>query len=202
MAAAPRQPLPSLAESRSAPRASRPGRSHRRALGRPGAHRRLAQTRPRLRRPARGPAAGWLPPAPLAKALVEYGKLLRTLHALRWFTDEAFRRRIGRQLNRGEALNDLRRFIFFAHRTVRYPHHDDQTTQAHCHTLVVNACILSTTGYLQDAIDADRAEGHQVSDEAIAHLSPAHFEAINPYGTLAFDVAAVLNRARRPLRRV
>ena len=74
--------------------------------------------------------------------------------------------------------------------------------KAHCHTLVVNACILSTSGYLQDAIDARRAEGHQVSDEAIAHLSPAHFEAINPYGTLAFDVAAVLNRARRPLRRV
>ena len=52
---------------------------------------------------------------PLAKAMLEYGKLLRTLHALRWFTDEAFRRRIGRQLNRGEALNDLR-FIFFANR--------------------------------------------------------------------------------------
>lgn len=118
---------------------------------------------------------------PLAKALVEYGKLLRTLHALRWFTDEAFRRRIGRQLNRGEALNDLRRFIFFANRgAVRCPHHDDQTTQAHCHTLVVNACILSTTGYLQDAIDAQRADGHPVSDEAIAHLGPAHFEAINP----------------------
>ncbi len=33
---------------------------------------------------------------PLAKALLEYGKLMRTLHALRWFTDEAFRRRIGR----------------------------------------------------------------------------------------------------------
>jgi TnpA family transposase len=140
---------------------------------------------------------------PLAKALLEYGKLLRTVHALRWFTDEAFRRRIGRQLNRGEALNDLRRFIFFAHRgTVRYPHHDDQTTQAHCHTLVINACILSTTGYLQDAIDARRAEGHQVSDESIVHLSPAHFEAINPYGTLTFDIAGILKRPRRPLRRV
>ena len=121
--------------------------------------------------------------------------------SLRWFTDEAFRRRIGRQLNRGEALNDLRRFIFFAHRgTVRYPHHDDQTTQAHCHTLVVNACILSTTGYLHDAINAQRADGHTISDEAIAHLSPAHFKAINPYGTLSFDVARVLNRTRRPLR--
>ncbi len=139
---------------------------------------------------------------PLAKAMLEYGKLLRTLHALRWFTDEAFRRRIGRQLNRGEATNDLRRFIFFANRgAVRSPHHDDQTTQAHCHTLVVNACVLSTTGYLEDAIDAEEADGHEITDEAKAHLSFAHFETINPYGTMVFDIAGVLNRARRPLRR-
>ncbi len=137
---------------------------------------------------------------PLAKALLEYGKLLRTLHALRWFTDEAFRRRIGRQLNRGEATNDLRRFIFFANRgAVRYPHHDDQTTQALCHTLVVNACVLSTTGYLEDAINAQEDDGHQVSDQVKAHISPAHFEAINPYGTLIFDIAGVLKRSRRPL---
>jgi TnpA family transposase len=136
---------------------------------------------------------------PLSKAMLEYGKLLRTLHALRWFTDEAFRRRIGRQLNRGEALNDLRRFIFFANRgTIRYSGHEDQTTQAHCHTLVVNLCILSTTGYLKDAIDAQRADGHAVSDEAIANLSPGQFETINPYGTLTFDITVVLKRPRRP----
>jgi len=136
---------------------------------------------------------------PLSKAMLEYGKLLRTLHALRWFTDEAFRRRIGRQLNRGEALNDLRRFIFFANRgTVRYSDHEDQTTQAHCHTLVVNTCILSTTGYLQDAVQAERADGRPISDAAIANLSPGQFETINPYGTLTFDIAGVLRRPRRP----
>jgi len=48
---------------------------------------------------------------PLSKALLEYGKLMRTLHNLRWFSDEAFRRRIGRQLNRGEGSHDLRHFI-------------------------------------------------------------------------------------------
>jgi len=139
---------------------------------------------------------------PLAKAMLEYGKLLRTVHALRWFTDEAFRRRIGRQLNLGESLNDLRRFIFFAHRgKVRYPRHDDQTTQAHCHSLVVNACVLSTTGYLEDAIAAQRADGHPVSDEAISHLSPGHYEPINPYGTLNIDVADVTKRPRRSVRR-
>lgn len=140
---------------------------------------------------------------PLAKALLEYGKLLRTAHALRWYTDETFRRRIGRQLNRGETLNDLRRFIFYAERgKIHHRDHDDQTMQAHCNTLVVNAYILSATGYLQDAIDARTAEGHPVSEQALAHLSPARFEAINPYGDLRFDVAAILARTgRRPLRR-
>ncbi len=127
---------------------------------------------------------------------------MRTVHALRWFTDEAFRRRIGRQLNKGESLNDLRRFLAFAHSgDLRYHHHDDQTAQALCLTLVTNACILSTTGYIQDAIDAERADGHEISEEAIAHTSPGHFEAINPYGTHTIDVAGVLNRrGRRPLR--
>lgn len=87
------------------------------------------------------------------------------------------------------------------HGKVRYPRHDDQTTQAYCHSLVVNACVLSTTGYLQAAIDAQRAEGHPVRDEAISHLSPGHCEPINLYGTLNFDVADVADRPRRPLRR-
>jgi TnpA family transposase len=140
---------------------------------------------------------------PLAKALVEHGKLLRTLHALRWFTDEAFRRRIGRELNRGEFMNELRRFLAFAHRGhIRHRHHDDQTMQAHCLTLVTNACVLSTTRYLQEAIDAERADGYEVTDEVMSHLSPARFEGINPYGAYTIDVAAVLNRTNpRPLRR-
>ena len=139
------------------------------------------------------------PAAPARASGRSSGKLLRTAHALRWYTDEAFRRRIGRQLNRGETLNDLRRFISYAERgKVRYRQLEGQTLQAHCNTLVVNTCILSTTGYLQDAITGRDS----ASDAAIALLSPAHFEAINPYGDMRFDVAAILARtSRRPLRR-
>jgi Tn3 transposase DDE domain-containing protein len=109
---------------------------------------------------------------------------------------------IARQLNRGETLNELRRFIVYAHRgQILHRRHEDQTMQAHCHTLVVNACILSTTWYLHDAVDADRAAGHEIGDATIAHLTPARFEAINPYGLLTFEVAKILNRTnRRPLR--
>jgi hypothetical protein len=57
----------------------------------------------------------------------------------------------------------------------------------------------STTGYIQDAIDAHRAAGHEVSEQTIADTSRAIFEVINPYGTLNFDVAGILSRTgRRP----
>jgi len=141
---------------------------------------------------------------PLAKALLEYGKLLRTVHALRFFTDEAYRRRIGRQLNKGESVNKLRRFLAYAQAgVVRHRYHEDQLMQADCLTIVTNACILSTTWYEQDAIEAREAAGQTVSDEAKIQISFAQFEAINPWGSHNIDVAAILERGgRRPLRRV
>lgn len=44
----------------------------------------------------------------------EYGAVRRTIHAARYLTDEDRRRRVGRQLNKGEGLHSLRRTLFFA----------------------------------------------------------------------------------------
>ena len=135
---------------------------------------------------------------PLAQALIEYGKLQRTNHALRWFTDEAFRRRISRQLNRGESLNGLRRYLFFANRgEIIHQRQEDQTTQAHCHTLLTNASILWTTLYLGHAVTAHRNEGHHIEEHHLAHISPARFKHINPYRTYTFNVQDILQQCRR-----
>lgn len=69
--------------------------------------------------------------------------------------------------------------------------------QAHCHTLVTNACILWTTTYLGHAID-DAPE--PVPNEVIAHLSPARREHINPYGTYTFNLDTIRQPIRRELR--
>jgi TnpA family transposase len=50
----------------------------------------------------------------LTRALQEYGRLQKTLFLLRYTQDIDLRKRIGRQLNKGEELHALRRFIFFA----------------------------------------------------------------------------------------
>ncbi|SDP28543.1 Transposase and inactivated derivatives, TnpA family [Actinopolyspora xinjiangensis] len=84
----------------------------------------------------------------LAQALVEYGKLQRTIYALRYLADEAYRRRITRQLNKGESLHSLRRDLFFAHDgTMRRRHQEQQTEQALCLSLVTNAIITWNTAY-------------------------------------------------------
>lgn len=130
----------------------------------------------------------------LAKALHKYGRLVRTIYICRYVADEELRRRVRRQLNKGESLHALRRDLFFAHQGhVRRRHLDDQIDQALCLTLVTNACVLWTTTYLDDVLDTLRGEGADVRDEIAAHLTPAQHDHINFYGTYSFDLEAELS---------
>ncbi len=138
----------------------------------------------------------------LAKALHEYGRLIRTIYLCRYIADQELRRRVRRQLNKGESLHALRRDLFFAHQgQVRRRHLDDQVDQALCLTLVTNAAVLWTTTYLGHALDALRDDGVEVTDDFAAHLTPAQHDHINFYGTYSFDIDAELGReGHRPLR--
>jgi TnpA family transposase len=78
----------------------------------------------------------------LTRALQEYGRVAKTLLVLRYLGSEAYRRRIGVQLNKGEALHALRRFLFFTHPgQVRRGQPEDQANPASCLNLVTNAVI-------------------------------------------------------------
>ncbi len=94
----------------------------------------------------------------LAAALKEYGALRRTIDAARYLADPAYRRRISRQLNKGESLHALRRDLLYAHEgTVRARHLEQQTEQAWCLTLVTNAVAAWTTEYYGLAVGSMRA---------------------------------------------
>jgi TnpA family transposase len=60
--------------------------------------------------------AGGAPSDRLAKALTALGRLLKTLHILRYVQDADLRHQIQRQLNRGEFRHKLARRLFFANR--------------------------------------------------------------------------------------
>ena len=139
----------------------------------------------------------------LALALQEYGRLIKTIFILRYAEDEEYRRRIGIQLNKGEALHSLRRFLFFANEgKIRRKQDEELANQASSLTLLTNAVITWNTVYMKEIIDQLQEEGYPVQESDIGHLSPARFRHINQYGRYVFDVEAELNRdGLRPLHK-
>ena len=139
----------------------------------------------------------------LTKALQEYGRLARTLFILRYLESEPFRRYINRQLNKGESLHMLRRFLFFAHEgKIRRKQEEEMNHQAGCLNLITNAVIIWNTVYMNAAIKRLKSEGYPVIDGDLRHLSPARYGHVNPYGRFIFEIEEELNRKElRPLRR-
>jgi TnpA family transposase len=131
----------------------------------------------------------------LARALQEYGKIKKTEFILRYLLDNDFRRKINRQLNKGESLHSLRRFLFFANEgNIRKRFLEEQQTQANSLNLVTNAIIVWNTVYLQAAIEQLKSEGIEINDDELNQISPARFAHINPYGRYYFNVEKNLNR--------
>ena len=131
--------------------------------------------------------------------------LRRTIHAAQHLSDLAYRRKIARQLNKGESLHALRRDLHYAQQgTIGKPHLADQTEQAWCLTVLTNSVITWTTEYYQLAVRQLRGQGRDVPDEILAHISPAHSENINFFGVITVDVEAELAKLDpagwRPLR--
>ena len=55
-------------------------------------------------------------PSSLARAISEIGRIAKTLHLLTYIDDESYRRRILRQINRGEGRHSVARAVFFGKR--------------------------------------------------------------------------------------
>ena len=135
-----------------------------------------------------------------ARALRDLGRLVKTQFILRWIENQDYRRRIHRQLNKGEARHALRRFLFFAHEgKVQRRQADQQTNQILCLNLVTNAIVTWNTVYMNAAIDRLRAEERIGRDIDLGHLSPALYGHVNPYGKYRFEIEAQAP-GLRPLR--
>jgi TnpA family transposase len=125
----------------------------------------------------------------LARALQEYGRLVKTRFILRYLQSEDYRRRIHAQLNTGESLHALREFLFVAAKgVIRRTPEEAQTNQAMGLHLVTNAVVVWNTMDIQAALDQLQTEGYPVVDEDLAHLAPARFEHVNPDGKDVFPL--------------
>lgn len=138
----------------------------------------------------------------LAIALQEYGRLIRTIHVLKWYANNDDRRRVMRQLNKGEALHDLRAYLMIANKgQLRRKRGDELVNQASCLNLITNAVILWNTVYMAEAIAQLKREGYPVNESDLPHIWPTRYEHINVYGRYHFNIEEAQRReGLRPLR--
>ena len=141
-------------------------------------------------------------PTTLAKALAELGRIIKTLHILRYIDDKPFRRRILAQLNRQELRHKLGRRVHHGERgEIRSPLRQGQEEQLGTLGLALNAIIHWNAIYMQEALRqlGDAGMATHVAD--IARLSPVRWRHINFLGRYEFLLPeTVANGGLRPLR--
>ena len=141
-------------------------------------------------------------PTPLARAIAEYGRIDKTIHTLRYIDDEAKRRAILIQLNRGEGRHSVARAVFHGKRgELRQHYREGQEDQLGALGLVLNMIVLWNSLYMEAALNELRAQGYPVLDADVARLSPLRHEHINMLGRYSFSVPdAVAKGELRALR--
>jgi TnpA family transposase len=141
-------------------------------------------------------------PSSLGKAIGELGRIAKTLYLLNYLDDEAYRRRILTQLNRGEGRHSLARAICHGRKgEIRQRYREGQEDQLNALGLVTNAIILWNTLYMDKALEHLRSQGWDIEPDDVARLSPLGFIHINMLGRYYFELAeAIQNGEFRPLR--
>jgi TnpA family transposase len=141
-------------------------------------------------------------PSTLGRAIGELGRVAKTLYLLNYLDDEAYRRRILTQLNRGESRHGVARVIFHGQRgELRQRYREGQEDQLGALGLGVNAVVLWNTRYLDAALAQVRASGLTVKPEDVERLSPLLIDHINVLGRYEFAVKESIRQGKlRPLR--
>jgi TnpA family transposase len=149
----------------------------------------------------RGLQGGGRPPT-LGRAISEQSRVPKTLYLLNYQDDEAYRRRILTQLNRGESRHDVARAIFHGQRgELRQRYREGQEDQLGALGLVVNAVVLWNTRYLDAALTQVRTSGATVKPEDVERLSPLLLDHINVLGRYEFNLKKSIRHGKlRPLR--
>ena len=141
-------------------------------------------------------------PSTLGRAIGEVGRAAKTLYLLNYLDDEAYRRRILTQLNRGESRHGVARAIFHGQRgELRQRYREGQEDQLGALGLVVNAVVLWNTRYLDAALAQVRTASATIKPEDMERLSPLLLDHINVLGRYEFNLKKSIRQGKlRPLR--
>lgn len=141
-------------------------------------------------------------PSGLTQAIIEAGKINKSLYLLNYIDDEDYRRRILTQLNRGESRHVVARAICHGQKgEIRKRYQDGQEEQLGALGLVTNAVVLWNTIYMQAALTHLRDEGEVINEEDEVRLSPLRHTHINMLEHYTFTLAEQVTKGQlRPLK--
>jgi TnpA family transposase len=126
-------------------------------------------------------------PSSLAKALINIGRVRKTIHMLRYIDDDEYRRHILTQLNKGESRHSIFRAIYHGKKGEIYKHYkENQEDQLNSVSLVTNAIVIWNTIYIHKAEQQLKENGTLVKDTDIARISPLMNKHINILGKFSF----------------
>lgn len=136
-------------------------------------------------------------PSSLAQAIIELGRINKTIYLLNFVDDKEYRRRILTQLNRGEARHAVARAICYGKRgEIHKRYREGQEDQLGALGLVTNAVVLWNTIYTEAALNHLRQQGMDLKEEDVARLSPLSYKHINMLGHYSFSLADFITQGK------
>jgi TnpA family transposase len=127
---------------------------------------------------------------PFYEAVVHLGRLLRTVFLCDYFLNDVFRRELLRVLNRGEAVNALKRAIYTG-RVASYQAKQSEEMQAVADalSLLANIVMAWNTAQIQQVLDhwAQR-RGGAIPPQLTGRIAPTRTEGINLRGVFRFPL--------------
>jgi len=124
----------------------------------------------------------------VANALKEMGKIEKTIFILEYTLDLDLRKRIQCGLNKGEAMNNLARNVFFGKKGNMWEHElQAQFQTSSCLNILLDSIVLWNTKYLLKAWKHYKNENPNADETLLKHVSPLNWEHINFLGNYSFD---------------
>jgi TnpA family transposase len=126
---------------------------------------------------------------PIYEAGVQLGRLLRTAFLADYFVNAAFRRELRRVLNRGEAVNALKRAIYTGRVSpAQAKRPDEMQAVADALSLLANIVMTWNTAQMQAVLNRWANRRQVIPPELIGRIAPTRLEGINLRGVFRFPI--------------
>ena len=126
---------------------------------------------------------------PIYEAGVQLGRLLRTAFLADYFVKDAFRNELRRVLNRGEAVNALKRAIYTGRISpAQAKRVGEMQAVADALSLMANIVMAWNTSQMQAVLDRWSNRRQVIPPELIGKIAPTRLESINLRGVFRFPV--------------